>query len=275
MLTKLKEAVAFLDQHLGAAPKLAMVLGSGLGAFADSLKNARQIDYHEIPHFPASTVSGHAGKLVLGELDGHRLVVMSGRVHVYEGHPMARAVFAARALALWGVRDFCITNSAGGVDESFEPGDLMLITDHLNLMGNNPLVGDNIETLGPRFPDMSTAYNRELVAALAAAAGELGIGVRRGVYAGLLGPSYETPAEIRMLRTMGANAVGMSTVPEVIALNHMGRRVCGVSCITNMAAGILDQPLNHDEVKETATRVRDEFVRLLSAFVARLLGDAQ
>ncbi|MCA9520184.1 MAG: purine-nucleoside phosphorylase [Myxococcales bacterium] len=267
-LSKLDETVAHLRQHAGQAPHLALVLGSGLGAFADELTEAKRLHYSQVPHFPTSKVSGHAGELVIGNCGELRVVVMSGRVHYYEGHPMSTCVFAVRALARWGVEQFCITNSAGGVDTSFHPGDLMVITDHLNLMGSHPLLGGNIDELGVRFPDMSHAYNPQLRALLCSAAIAASLSVRQGVYAGLSGPSYETPAEIRMLRAIGANAVGMSTVPEVIALNHMKRKVCGVSCITNMAAGILEQPLDHSEVKETAERVKDDFISLLRHFVA-------
>lgn len=263
------DAAAARARQLGVAPEIGLVLGSGLGAFADRLEGAKSLPYDEIPHFPVSSVHGHAGRLVVGTLAGVRVVVMQGRVHGYEGYSAAEVVFPIRVLCRLGIRALVLTNAAGCVNAAWAPGDLMRITDHLNLSGRNPLEGPNDASLGPRFPDLSTAYDPRLGAALDDAAQATGLALRAGVYACLLGPSYETPAEIRMLRTLGADAVGMSTVPEAIAAAHMGVPVAGVSCLTNMAAGILDQPLSHAEVTETADRVRDQFVGLLEAFLPR------
>ncbi len=251
-------------RDLAPAPPVAVVLGSGLGAFADSLRQSRQIPYETLPHFPNVSVSGHTGQLVLGGLDaGVKVAALAGRVHLYEGHPTAHVVHAVRALASWGVRAIVITNAAGGINPAHNAGDLMIISDHLNMTGTNPLIGHNPEGAGQRFPDMSAAYDPRLREILRATGTKLGLELQEGVYAGLMGPSYETPAEIRMLRTLGADAVGMSTVCEVIAARHAGVRVCGISCITNLAAGLGNAELHHDEVKETAAKVRDDFVSLL------------
>ncbi|MCA9542894.1 MAG: purine-nucleoside phosphorylase [Myxococcales bacterium] len=253
------------------APSAAAVLGSGLGALADQLEDAVQIPYGEIPHFPAPKVSGHAGVLSVGRLPGRKTVVaaLSGRVHLYEGHPIEEVVHAVRTMALWGVRDLVITNAAGGIDGAFAPGDLMLITDHLNLTGKNPLWGVNDDRLGQRFPDMSHAYSPTLRRIVQACARDLGQTLRSGVYAGVMGPSYETPAEIRMLGHVGAAAVGMSTVNEVIAARHAGLQVCGISCITNLAAGLSATELHHDEVKTTAELARERFLALVCEALER------
>jgi len=263
----LRTACEYLTERIPALPIVGVILGSGLGDFADLLTDAVTVPYSEIPGFPASRVVGHAGKLVAGSVRGVPVAVLSGRVHFYEGHPMAAVVFPARVLGLLGCRDVIVTNAAGGIDKTFRAGDLMLITDHINAMGTNPLVGANEDDLGPRFPDMSDAYRKDLRALALHVATHKRIPLKRGVYVGLHGPSYETPAEIRMLRRWGANAVGMSTVPEVIALNQMGVGVLGISCITNMAAGVLPKKLAHSEVLETTARVKDRFVRLLGAIV--------
>jgi purine-nucleoside phosphorylase len=256
-------------------PVLGLVLGSGLGAFAEKLADRRAIPYGEIPHFPVPTgVVGHAGELVLGSVGTTPVVVLSGRIHFYEGRPMQDVVFPVRLLARLGVRAVVLTNAAGGVRLSLKPGDLMLLTDHINAMGTNPLVGPNEDALGPRFPDMSAVYDRKLNRVVRAAAARLKIPLRQGVYVGLHGPSYETPAEIRAWRKLGADAVGMSTVPEAIALRHAGVPVVGISTITNMAAGILKKPLIHDEVLETTRRVGDRFARLLAAAVPKLAAEA-
>jgi purine-nucleoside phosphorylase len=264
-----EEAAAAVRRRCGAPPEAAVVLGSGLGDFADTLGGAVTMAYDELPHWPASTVAGHDGRLVVGTVAGTRVAALSGRVHAYEGHPLSRVVFATRVMGRLGVRTLVLTNAAGGINTSFSQGDLMVIDDHVNL-GGNPLVGVNDERFGPRFPDMSEVYSRRLRAVADEAARATGVPVAHGVYAGLVGPSYETPAEIRYLRAIGADAVGMSTVPEAIAARHMGLEVLGISCITNMAAGVLPQPLVHDEVLETARRVRASFIALLEAIIGRL-----
>jgi purine-nucleoside phosphorylase len=254
----------------GSAPKVGIILGSGLGDFADALSDATVIPYSELPSFPLSGVPGHAGRLVLGKLNGESIVAMQGRVHFYEGYSPQDVAFPARVLCALGIKALVVTNAAGGINTGFQVGDLMAITDHLNLSGYNPLVGPNDTKLGPRFPDMSHAYDPALLTLLEKAAAETKVALRKGIYCCLSGPSYETPAEIRMLRTLGADAVGMSTVPEVIAAAHMGVKVAGISCITNLAAGLSKQPLSHDEVAETANRVRDVFTRLLERFLPEL-----
>lgn len=247
-----------------------VVLGSGLGAFADALENPVATPYAEIPGWPPSTALGHAGKLVTGEIDGTPVIVLAGRAHLYEGYTAAQAAFGIRELARRGVRSVVLTNAAGGINLNYRPGDLVLISDHINLLGVNPLTGPNDDSLGPRFPDMSEAYSREYREIAKAAARELGFEMQEGVYAAVPGPSYETPAEIRYLRTIGADLVGMSTVPETIAANHMGMKVLAISCVTNMAAGILPQKLHHSEVMETGERVRGAVLNLLRAVLPRL-----
>jgi purine-nucleoside phosphorylase len=263
-------AADWLRARTGPAPDVAVVLGSGLGDFANGLKDATTIPYERIPNWPRSAVIGHAGRLVVGSLAGKRVAALSGRVHFYEGHDMRTVTFATRVLGVLDVPSIVLTNAAGGINLSFEPGTLMVIDDHLNLMGTNPLVGPNDERFGPRFPDMSEVYSSRLRGAADWAAKTLGQTIAHGVYVGLHGPSYETPAEIRYLRTIGADAVGMSTVPEAIVARHMGMEVLGISCITNMAAGVLPQPLVHDEVMEVARRVRARFGALLEGIVERL-----
>jgi purine-nucleoside phosphorylase len=249
-------------------PRIAIVLGSGLGALADEVVDPVTIPYAQVPHFPVSTAPGHAGRLILGTFQGQSVVMMAGRVHLYEGYTAAQVVFPIRLLRMLGVETLIVTNAAGGVNERFSSGALMLIADHINLTGHNPLVGPNDERYGSRFPDMTEAYAPELRALARRAAADTGVDLDEGVYLGLLGPTYETPAEVRMVRILGGDAVGMSTVLEVIAANHMGMRVLGVSCITNMAAGMLPQKLDHVEVMETAARVSGEFASLLRAVVA-------
>lgn len=270
--SKLQEAATFVQRAGRAgAPLLGLVLGSGLGALADELGDLQRIPYASIPHHPTSTVAGHAGNLCLGRLGGVQVACMQGRVHAYEGHPLSRVVFGVRLLAELGCRAVLLSNAAGGIAEQLQAGDLMLIEDHLNLMGDNPLRGACAR--GPRFPDMSRAYDAELGRLCERAATDASVALGRGVYAGLLGPSYETPAEIRMLRTLGADAVGMSTVPEVIALRQLGVRVAAVSCITNLAAGRSTEPLSHAEVEATAQRVKADFIRLFKGWVT-LVGSA-
>ncbi|MDF3066211.1 MAG: Purine nucleoside phosphorylase [Polyangiaceae bacterium] len=271
--SKVAEAATFVQQNAaGPAPRVGLVLGSGLGALADELSQLRRLPYASIPHHPTSSVAGHAGNLCLGELGGVRVACMQGRVHAYEGHALGRVVFGVRLLAELGCGVVLLSNAAGGIAERLYAGSLMRIDDHINLMGDSPLRGPSAR--GPRFPDMSRAYDAEVAEACALAARDVGVELLSGVYAGLLGPSYETPAEIRMLATLGADAVGMSTVPEVIALRQMGVRVGAVSCITNLAAGRSPEPLSHTEVEATAARVKADFVRLFTAWVQRVGGVA-
>jgi purine-nucleoside phosphorylase len=261
-------AAQFIFSRTGLRPKIALVLGSGLGPFADEFANATKIPYAEIPHFPQSTAIGHAGQLVVGDVDGVAVAGMQGRVHLYEGYSVKEVSFPIRVFARMGVKAVILTNAAGGI--KFTQGRLVVISDHINLQGVNPLTGLNDERFGPRFPDMSTAYDKRFREMAVGQGNRLGIGIDEGVYAALAGPSYETPAEIRYLRTTGADLVGMSTVPEVIAARHSDMRVLGISCVTNAAAGILDQPLNHREVLETAARVKGDFVALLKAVLPRI-----
>jgi purine-nucleoside phosphorylase len=254
----------------GRRPSRAVVLGSGLGAFADELTHRIEIPYGDIPNWPRSTAIGHAGKLVFGKLEDLEVAVMSGRAHLYEGYSPAEVVFGVRVLAKLGVRAMVFTNAAGGINPSFERGGLVLISDHINLQGSNPLAGPNDETLGPRFPDMSEAYSKLFRETARKTAAELGFDLKEGVYAAVLGPSYETPAEIRYLRAIGADLVGMSTAAEVIAANHMGVKVLGVSCVTNMAAGLAPHKISHEEVLEAGVMVRDTLVRFLKALLPRL-----
>jgi len=264
------EAAKTVQDRIGDVPDVAVVLGSGLGAFAGSLGDATVVPYSIIPHWPAAKIVGHAGELVAGTIEGRRVLALSGRAHIYEGHAMAVATFATRVLGLLGVKVLILTNAAGGINTSFAQGALMLISDHINLMGANPLVGPNDERFGARFPDMTMAYSPRLRQAAREAAAAIRIGVEEGVYIAVTGPSYETPAEIRAFRLMGADAVGMSTVPEAIVARHMGIEVAGISCITNMAAGVLPEPLVHEEVLATTARVRDQFIALLTGLVTRI-----
>jgi purine-nucleoside phosphorylase len=250
--------------------KVGVVLGSGLGAFAESIEPSKATPYSQIPGWPVSTAVGHAGKLVEGRIGDAEVVVLAGRAHLYEGYTAQQVSFGIGELARRGVRSVVLTNAAGGINLGYHPGQLVLISDHINLLGTNPLTGPNDESLGPRFPDMSEAYSREYREAARQAGAGLGLTLEEGVYAAVPGPSYETPAEIRYLRAIGADLVGMSTVPETIAANHLGMRVLAISCVTNMAAGVLPQKLVHDEVIETGARVRDTLVALLRAVLPRL-----
>jgi purine-nucleoside phosphorylase len=252
--------------------RVGVVLGSGLGAFADTLDDRRETPYTQIPNWPASTAVGHAGKMVEGRIGQAEVIVLAGRAHLYEGYSAQQVTFGVRELARRGVRALILTNAAGGINLDFKPGDLVVISDHINLLGVNPLSGPNHDALGPRFPDMSEAYSREYRRIAMDAAVEVGTRLGEGVYAAVPGPSYETPAEIRYLRAIGADLVGMSTVPETIVANHAGMKVLGISCVTNMAAGILPLKLVHEEVLETGARVRDTLVKLLQAIVPRLLA---
>jgi purine-nucleoside phosphorylase len=264
------EAATVLRYRIGDAPDVAIVLGSGLGEFTASLRESTTIPYADIPNWPLSAVIGHAGTLVVGRLGSRRVAALSGRAHYYEGHSLQTAAFATRVVRRLGVRTLILTNAAGGINLAFKPGTLMVIDDHINLMGSSPLFGPNDERFGPRFPDMTEAYSKRLRRIADEAAASRNIEVAHGIYAAMHGPSYETPAEIRFLRTIGADAVGMSTVPETIAARHMGLEVLGISCITNPAAGVLPAPLVHDEVMEVARRVRGQFSALLEAIIERL-----
>jgi purine-nucleoside phosphorylase len=265
-----EHAARLIRSRIAEDVRVALVLGSGLGAFADELEGAEAIPYAEIPGFARPTVEGHAGRLVVGRVGGLIVAAMQGRFHFYEGYKLEEVTFPVRVLALLGASSLVLTNAAGGLNNSFEQGSLVLISDHLNLMGTNPLLGPNDARFGPRFPDMTDVYDREYQDAAIAASHEMGLELRRGIYAALSGPSYETPAEIRMLRLLGADAVGMSTVPEAIVARQMGLRVLGISCITNMAAGVLDRPINHEEVIETGERVRETFAELLKRVIPKL-----
>jgi purine-nucleoside phosphorylase len=264
------EAKRYIQGHTGVRPAIGLVLGSGLGAFADALEHWTDIPYAQIPGWPHSTAVGHAGKLIIGKLGSLDLAVMAGRAHLYEGYTAEQVTFGVRVLASLGVRAMVFTNAAGGINMALQRGGLVLTSDHINLQGANPLVGPNDDSLGPRFPDMSDAYTQAYRDIARRVAAELAIPVSEGVYAAMLGPSYETPAEIRFLRTIGADVVGMSTVPEVIVASHMGMKVLAISCVTNMAAGILPQKINHEEVLETGAMVRDTLVKFLKALLPRL-----
>jgi len=266
----IEEAKRLIESRTALRPAVGVVLGSGLGAFAGELGERTDIPYAEIPGWPGSTAVGHAGKLVIGKLGDLAVAVMAGRAHLYEGYTPAQVTFGVRVLGRLGVRSMVFTNAAGGIDLTLEQGGLVLISDHINLQGVNPLTGPNDDSLGPRFPDMSEAYSRAYRDAARQVAAELCVPISEGVYAAMLGPSYETPAEIRYLRTIGADLVGMSTALEVIVANHMGIKVLGISCVTNMAAGILPQKINHEEVLETGAQVRDTLVRFLKTLLPRL-----
>ena len=258
-----EHATRVIRSRISVEPRIALVLGSGLGGFADDFEEAVGIPYEDIPGFVRSTAQGHAGRLVVGKIDSVPVLAMQGRVHYYEGYSLEEVTFAVRTFGLLGVKTLVLTNAAGGINVQLTQGALMVISDHLNLMGVNPLRGANDERFGPRFPDMSAVYSHELQELVIDEAKAIGVEVRRGIYGALSGPSYETPAEIHLLRNLGADAVGMSTVPEAIVACHMGLEVLGISCITNMAAGISDEPINHEEVMETGNRVRETFAELL------------
>jgi len=269
-LQRVREAAAYIANKTALRPQVGLILGSGLGGLAEEIEDATILPYGDIPHFPQSTVPGHKGRLVIGRLAGAPVVAMQGRFHYYEGYSMEQVVRPVRVMAQLGVKTLIVTNAAGGVNESFSPGDLMLIVDHINLFGTNPLIGPNEEAFGPRFPDMTEAYDKRLRALALQAAEEVGIRLQQGVYMGLSGPTYETPAEIRAFRVLGADAVGMSTVPEVIAARHLGLRVLGISCVTNMAAGILPEPLSHEDVVRVSAEVGPKFSALIKAILAKL-----
>jgi purine-nucleoside phosphorylase len=270
LYARAEHAAGIIRARVDAQPRIALVLGSGLGDFGNEFEDAVAIPYQDIPGFPNSTVAGHAGRLVIGKVENVPVLAMQGRVHFYEGYSLEEVTFPIRTFKLLGINKLVLTNAAGGVDVQLSQGALMLISDHLNLMGVNPLRGPNDERFGPRFPDMSEVYARELQHKAIEEAQAMGIELRRGIYAGLAGPSFETPAEIRMLRGLGADAVGMSTVPEAIVARQMGIEVLGISCITNMAAGLGNEPINHEEVLETGKQVRETFTALLRRLVVRL-----
>ena len=265
-----EHATRIIRARINVEPRVAVVLGSGLGGFAEDLEEAVSIPYEDIPGFKRSTAQGHAGRLVVGKIDSVPILAMQGRVHYYEGYSLEEVTFPVRTFALLGIKTLILTNAAGGINVQLQQGALMVLSDHLNLMGANPLVGPNDERFGPRFPDMSAVYSPELQELVVEEARAIGVEVRRGIYGALSGPSYETPAEILMLRNLGADAVGMSTVPEAIVARHMGLEVLGISCITNMAAGLSDEPINHEEVMATGDRVRGTFTELLRKVVSAI-----
>jgi purine-nucleoside phosphorylase len=273
--TRAESAAKFLESQSGLFPRIGIVLGSGLGAFADQLTDETRIPYENIPFFPRSTAVGHAGQMVIGKVGDVPVAVMQGRVHLYEGYSAQEVAFPVRVLGLMGIHALVLTNAAGGINLDFKQGTLVVIRDHLNLQGQNPLVGENDERFGPRFPDLTQAYFKPYREVALAAASKLGTPIQEGIYAALLGPSYETPAEIRYLRTLGADLVGMSTIAEVIAARHMGLKVLAISCVTNMAAGIVDQPIQHEEVLKTGERVKGEFLALLRAVLPQIAADIE
>jgi purine-nucleoside phosphorylase len=262
----------FIQSRITVEPRVGIVLGSGLGAFADTLENPSTILYSEIPGWPQSTAAGHAGKVVVGLATGVPVAVLAGRAHLYEGYTASDAAFGIRTLDLLGVNSVILTNAAGGVNRDYKPGDLVLISDHINLLGQNPLTGPNDDSVGPRFPDMSEAYSKQLREVARGAGKALGLDLKEGVYAAVPGPSYETPAEIRYLRAIGADLVGMSTVPETIAANHAGLKVLGISCVTNHAAGVIEQRLDHKEVLEVGERMKGTLIELLRGIVSAVIG---
>lgn len=266
-LGRIMESVEFVKSKVGITPKVGIILGSGLGDLAEEIEDRVNVKYEDIPNMPRSTVAGHAGQFVFGKLKGKDVVMMQGRIHFYEGHPMEVLALPIHIMKYMGVEQLIVTNAAGGVNTEFTPGDLMIISDHINFAFSNPLIGKNDDKIGPRFPDMSNPYDKDLIE-LAEKVGEsLNIELKKGVYLMMTGPTYETPAEIKMVRILGGDAVGMSTVPDVITAKHCGLKVLGISCITNMAAGILDQPLCHSEVIETSTRVKSTFTALVKEII--------
>lgn len=267
VLEKLQIAVDFIRSQSNFKPQVGLTLGSGLGAFVDEMKVEAKIPFQEIPHFLPTTIEGHQGNLIFGTVGSKNIAVLQGRVHYYEGHSMESVVFPTRTLAMLGIENLVLTNSAGGLGDTMQAGDFMIIEDHINLMGMNPLMGPNLKQLGPRFPDMTEAYDPKLVVKMVQVMEQLKIRYHKGVYCGVSGPTYETPAEVRYLKMVGGKAVGMSTVPEVIAANHLGLRVAALSCITNLAAGISRNKLSHDEVTETAKKVEKDFCQFLKEFI--------
>ena len=273
--TRAGEAAEYIRQKIGVHPRIALVLGSGLGGFADELEQAVVVPYSQIPHFPATSAVGHAGNLVVGGVSNVPVAAMQGRVHYYEGHSMLRVTFPIRVFARLGIKAVLLTNAAGGINQQLKQGGLVVLKDHINLQGTNPLIGPNDERFGPRFFDMSEAYAKDFRTLALEEGRRHGVDISEGIYAAVSGPSYETPAEIRYLRAIGADTVGMSTVPEVIVARHCGIKVLAISCVTNMAAGILDQPITHEEVLATGEKVRGQFVALLRSLIPRLAATLQ
>jgi len=267
---QINEAKKFIEKNVNLKTKIGLILGSGLGSLAEEIKDVKYIPYKDIPHFPESTVKGHKGRLAIGKLEGKTVIAMQGRFHYYEGYSLKEVTFPVRVMQSMGIKQLIVTNAAGGIDLNFSVGGLMLISDHINFFGDNPLIGRNDDRLGTRFPDMTYAYDPKLRELAKYSANNLDIDLYEGIYIGVPGPSYETPAEIKMARTFGASAVGMSTVPEVITANHAGMKVLGISCITNMAAGILDKRLTHEEVEEVTTRVKSEFQNLVRKCLSQM-----
>jgi len=268
-LEQMQTAAEHISGRISGKPQIGIILGSGLGPLVNVLEQPVEIDYSEIPGFPKTTVEGHAGKLVYGKLAGKQVLVMKGRFHLYEGYDVSQVVFHIRVFSLLGIKNLLVTNAAGGINTDFKAGNLMLVTDHISFFAPSPLRGINLDEFGDRFPDMCNAYDRDLIDIARSTARDEGISLKQGVYAFAQGPMYETPAEIRALRVLGADAVGMSTVPEVIVARHCGMKVLGISCITNMAAGVLNETLNHNEVMETADRARESFLTLVTGITAR------
>jgi len=267
---KINQTIQYIKAKSPHTPKVGIVLGSGLGAFVDKIENKIILPYQDLPHFKKVSVKGHDGKLILGKINGVDVAAMQGRFHFYEGHSLEDVVFPIRVLAKLGIKVLTLTNAAGGVNLGYRPGELVVITDHINLTGHNPLIGPNDEEFGTRFPDMTHTYDENLINFLDQSARELKISIQKGVYAGVLGPSYETPSEIKMIRILGADVVGMSTVPEAIVANHLGLKICGISCVTNLGAGIINKKLNHDDIKDEALKVMNNFTELLNHFIAKL-----
>jgi len=270
MIEKIKAAANFIKERFDKKIDLAIILGSGLGELAEKVKKPVIIPYNQIPDFPVSTITGHKGRLVIGELKEKTVLCMQGRIHYYEGYDMKKVIFPIYVIRSLGIEKLIITNAAGGTSYDYAPGDLMLITGHINNTGVDPLRGDNLDEFGPRFPDLTTVYNKEFIKLTEEVAKELKIEIKKGIYCGNSGPTYESPAEIKMMKSWGANAVGMSTVPEVIAAAHCGMKVLGISCITNFAAGITDKPLTHDEVIETTNQTKNKFIKLISEVIKRI-----
>lgn len=270
MYTEIKEASDYIQNKIKAKPETAIILGSGLGIYVDQMEDKIAIPYSEIPHFAKTTVVGHKGQFVYGKVKGKEIAVFQGRFHAYEGHPLSRVVLPVRILAHMGIKNLILTNASGGINENYKPGDLVYITDHINMTGKNPLLGENLEELGARFPDMSETYNKNFINLIRECAEGQNLELLGGVYAGVLGPSYETPAEIKMLKTLGADLVGMSTVPEAIAASHAGLNLAGISCITNYAAGISEEKLRHEDVEKVAKQAMVKFSNLLTAIVENI-----
>lgn len=270
LIDRLQETVQYLKTRTKSKPQVGIILGSGLGAFARDIQVEQSIPFHEIPYFVSPSVEGHQGNLVFGSIGGKSIVALQGRLHYYEGHSMDTVVYPTRVMALLGIHILILTNSAGGLGDKMNSGDFMILEDHINLTGTNPLMGPNIKELGPRFPDMTEAYDKKLIAQLESSFQRKNISFHKGIYAGVSGPTYETPAEVRYLKQIGCSAVGMSTVPEAIAANHLGLRVAAISCITNLAAGLSKSKLTHEEVTDTARRVEKNFAALLEDFIQHL-----